>query len=315
MSLILRSIFLICMLGVASAVSGQSENDARSAIEGRWDITVNTGASTYPSWLEVKKSGRSNLAGSFVGRSGSARPISRIEYAGGQMRFSIPPQWEMFREDMQFEGKLEGDVLRGWTTSERGTRVEWTARRAPSLRRSGEPRWGKPISLFNGTDLKGWRWTGTNQWQAVKGVLTNVKSGANLVTEARFEDFKLHLEVRFPKGGNSGVYLRGRYEVQVQDSFGLEPANDHLGAIYGFLSPNQQAAHPPGEWQTLDITLAGRLVTVAVNGRVIICNQEIPGITGGALDSDEGAPGPIYLQGDHGPVEYRNITLTPSVSK
>jgi 3-keto-disaccharide hydrolase len=151
-----------------------------------------------------------------------------------------------------------------------------------------------------------------SQWRLTDGVLANIKAGANLVTRQRFNDFRLHLEFRCPKDSNSGVYLRGRYEVQIEDSAGLEPASGVLGAVYGFLPPNEDAARKPGEWQTFDITLVGRLVTVVLNGKTIICSQEIPGITGGALDSDEGAPGPLMLQGDHGPVEFRNIILTPA---
>jgi hypothetical protein len=122
-------------------------------------------------------------------------------------------------------------------------------------------------------------------------------------------DFKLHIEFRYPKGSNSGVYLRGRYEVQIEDLEGAEPPSDVIGAVYGFLPPNASASKGPGEWQTYDITLVGRLVTVVFNGQTVICRSEIPGITGGALDSREGEPGPIYLQGDHGPIEYRNITI------
>ena len=122
-------------------------------------------------------------------------------------------------------------------------------------------------------------------------------------------DFKLHIEFRYPKGSNSGVYLRGRYEVQIEDLEGTEPPNDVIGAVYGFLPPNASVAKASGEWQTYDITLVGRLVTIVFNGVTVICRAEIPGITGGALDSREGDPGPIYLQGDHGPIDYRNITI------
>jgi len=131
------------------------------------------------------------------------------------------------------------------------------------------------------------------------------------MTDQKFDDFKLHIEFRIPAGSNSGVYLRGRYEVQVEDDYGKEPSSHLLGGVYGFLTPNAMAAKPAGEWNTYDITLIGRKVTVIANGKKIICDQIIPGITGGALDSKEGEPGPIFLQGDHGPVEYRNITITP----
>lgn len=141
-------------------------------------------------------------------------------------------------------------------------------------------------------------------------MLRSPHSGSNIVTDGRYMDFKLHIEFRYPKESNSGVYLRGRYEVQIEDLEGAEPPNDVIGAVYGFLPPSFSAAKGPGDWQTYDITLVGRLVTIVFNGVTVICNAEIPGITGGALDSREGEPGPIYLQGDHGPIDYRNITIT-----
>jgi hypothetical protein len=100
--------------------------------------------------------------------------------------------------------------------------------------------------------------------------------------------------------------------VQIEDSKGMEPLKDYLGAIYGFLPPSEMVAKDPGEWQSYDITLVGRMVTVVANGKTIICNQEIPGITGGAMDSNEGNPGPFLLQGDHGPIDFRNIVVTPA---
>ena len=305
------AVLALSLYAVATSIRA-SQQPEQPAIVGRWDITVQAPAGNYPSWLEVKRSGYSTLVGTFVGQSGSARPISKVEFADGQLRFSIPPQWERRDSDISFEGKLEGDRLTGWTTDTAGNRLNWTAVRAPKLRREAEPKWGAPIKLFNGTDLTGWQAIGDNQWKVVGGVLTNTKAGGNLATIQKFTDFKLHAEFRYPKDGNSGVYLRGRYEVQIEDSAGLEPASVHLGGIYGFLIPNEDAARKAGEWQTFDVTLVGRLVTVILNGRTIICNQEIPGITGGALDSDESSPGPLFLQGDHGPVEFRNMILTPA---
>jgi hypothetical protein len=132
------------------------------------------------------------------------------------------------------------------------------------------------------------------------------------VSDQQFEDFKLHIEFRYPEGSNSGVYLRGRYELQVIDCYGMEPQKDLLGAVYGFIKPNENAAKKAGEWQSYDITLIGRRITVVANGKTVVCDQEIPGITGGAIDSHEGNPGPFMLQGDHGAVEYRNIVVTPA---
>ena len=132
------------------------------------------------------------------------------------------------------------------------------------------------------------------------------------MTDQLFNDFKLHIEFRYPKDENSGVYLRGRYEVQIADNKGKEPLSIYLGGVYGFLSPTEMMAKDAGEWQSYDITLVGRLVTIAVNGKTVICSQNIPGITGGALDSHEGEPGPIMLQGDHGAIDFRNIVITPA---
>ncbi|HVZ56567.1 MAG TPA: DUF1080 domain-containing protein, partial [Chitinophagaceae bacterium] len=280
---------------------------------GRWDMTVQVGSMEFPSWLEVTLSGTHHLVGQFVGFGGSARPVSKIDFADNRMHFTIPPQWEREDNDMVFEATLQGDSLVGTMVSADGKTFSWTARRAPSLHRDKAPRWGKPVRLFNGKDLSGWHALGKNQWVVENGVLKSPHSGANLVTDRTFSDFKLHIEFRYPKESNSGVYLRGRYEVQIEDSEeGAEPPKNQFGSVYGFLSPSERAAKGPGEWQSYDITLVGRMVTVVANGKTIICNQEIPGITGGAINSREGEPGPLLIQGDHGPIEYRNILITPA---
>ncbi|HEX5269686.1 MAG TPA: DUF1080 domain-containing protein, partial [Gemmataceae bacterium] len=144
------------------------------------------------------------------------------------------------------------------------------------------------------------------------GLLTNATPGNDLVSERKFTDFQLSAEFRYPKGSNSGVYLRGRYEVQIEDDYGEEPDSHKIGGVYGFLTPSVNAAKKPGEWQALEVTLVGRQVTVLLNGERVIDRQAIPGITGGALDSDEGRPGPIMLQGDHGRIEFRKVTVTPA---
>jgi len=296
---------------IDSATRATSDRAAEEAVVGRWDITIRTPTGNLPSWLEIRRSGSQTLVGQFVGVVGSARPISRVKVSGGELRFSIPPQWEHGANDLSFRGHVQGDKLTGSMTFPDGKRFGWTASRAPSLQRPTNPAWAEPIRLFNGTDLTGWRALGPSRWGVENGVLRNAAAGSNLVTERRFTDFKLHVELRFPEGSNSGVYLRGRYEVQIADSLG-EPASDRLGAVYGFLAPSEEAAKGPDEWQSLDVTLVGRRITVVANGKTVICDREIPGITGGALDSDEGAPGPLLLQGDHGTVEFRNITLTPA---
>lgn len=297
------------------ALPAAAEAQAGAPIIGRWDLTVQGTDRSYPSWVEVTLSGHKTLVGRFVAGGGSARPISKVTYDNGAVRFSLPPQWEIEPTDVQVTATLANDKLTGTIVQPNGEKHSFTGVRAPTLRRSAAPVWGKPVVLFGGTEMNAWEALpgGENQWKVIGGLLTNTKSGANLATKQKFTDFKLHLEFRVPKGGNSGVYLRGRHEVQVEDSPLGEPSSTHLGGVYGFLVPNEQAHLGAGVWQTYDITLIGRRVTVVLNGKTIIADQAIPGITGGALDSHEGEPGPLYLQGDHTSVEYRNIRITPVV--
>jgi hypothetical protein len=279
---------------------------------GRWDVAVKDDGETYPSWFEVQREGQ-HLKGRFVGQSGSARPIDTIDVTEGGLEFSVRPQYEQRRDPLVFKGRVKGEQLEGTTVAENGKSLQWTAVRAPVLKRAVEPVWGKLQLLFNGKDLAGWNVRHASQpngWKVEDGILTNTPPSVDLISEQAFEDFKLHVELQVPEGGNSGIYLRGRYEVQVEDSFGKEPDSHYMGGIYGFLTPTSNAYKRAGEWQTLDVTLVGRLVTVVLNGTTILNNLEIPGITGGALDSKEGEPGPLMIQGDHTGVAYRNILIT-----
>ncbi len=268
----------------------------------------------FPSWLEVRKSGNSTLVGAFCGQFGSARPVSKVNFDGQRFYFSIPPQWENRKDDQVIVGTLASGKLSGTTTDENGDTLKWTGVAAPSLERKEAPTWDEPIELINGKNLQGWKplLPGVeNGWVVEQGVLYNESPGQNIATERKFEDFKLHAEFKYPKGSNSGIYLRGRYEVQIEDNFGGKADSHHIGGIYGHLTPSSNAAKQHDEWQTYDIELVGRRITVVLNGERVIDRATIPGITGGALDSNEGQPGPIYLQGDHGPVWFRKLTIWP----
>jgi hypothetical protein len=289
--------------------------EEKDPIEGRWDLTVNLNGRMAASWLEVRHTGINGYIGRFVWEGGSARPISKVEFKDGKVYFHIPAQWEKTDNELIFNGVLANDKLSGTIINTDEKSYSFTGERAPKLWRENAPQWGAPIILFNGKDLTGWQAIDrANQWIVVNGVLTSPKAGANIRTEKTFNDFKLHIEFRYPKGSNSGVYLRGRYEVQIEDNKGMEPMSLYLGGIYGFIDPWLNMSKEPGEWQSYDIELVGRMVTVVANGTTVIYKQEIPGVTGGALDSKEGEPGPIMMQGDHGPIEFRNIILTPAVN-
>jgi hypothetical protein len=300
------------LLLIISGARAQQVKDP--AVIGRWDIIIDKGGKSLPSWLEVQKSGTHTLIGRFTYAFGSARPISEVKLHDGKYSFSIPPQWEDGNRNMDFEFELKGEELSGTMVYTDGVTYHFTGVRAPLMVRTKAPVWGKPVKLFNGKDTKGWHTDGKNQWVVESGILRSKHSGANLITDQKFSDFKLHIEFRYQKGSNSGVYLRGRYEVQVIDTKTgePEPINNQFSAIYGFLPPNKMMAKNAGEWQSYDITLVGRLVTIVANGTMVICQQEIPGITGGAIDSKEGEPGPLLIQGDHGPIDYRNIIITPA---
>jgi len=312
----LQSLFIYLIL-VILTINASSKLVAQESkgITGRWNLTIIGKFGNYPSWLEIRKSGMRTLVGSFVGRSGSARPISKIEFEGESMKFSIPPQWEERTDNMTFLGRLSGDKLCGETTNSKGQKLVWSAQRAPSLKRVQNLLWGKSIELFNGQDLSGWNVQFPKQengWFVKKGILTNVEIKNNLVSTLKFKDFILSAEFRYPEGSNSGIYLRGRYELQIDDNYGKEPEKHRMGSIYGFLTPSVNAAKTAGQWQTVKITLVGRVVTVILNGELIIDRQTIPGITGGAIDNDEASPGPLMIQGDEGPIEFRKIIITLS---
>lgn len=303
-SLLLLGAGSISSSGRLTGATTQQTADYKDLI-GRWDITVDENGKPAPSWLEVKLSGTRTLVGYFVSTSGSARPVAKVNFDNGKFDFTIPPQWEKGDQDFVIKGELTGGGIEGTIVTSEGKEYKYKGVKAPYLKRTAAPVWDKPINLFNGKDLSGWKAVGnTNQWEVRNGVLTSPHSGANLISERTFTDFKLHVEFRYQKGSNSGVYLRGRYECQIEDSDKeTHPSSVLYSGIYGFLAPSEINALGPNQWQNYDITLIGRMVTVVANGKTVISNQEIPGITGGALDSNEGEPGPIYFQGDHGPIE------------
>jgi hypothetical protein len=287
------------------------------AILGRWDLTVQGPKASYPSWLEISLRRETEIMGRFVGQFGSNRHVTEITYKDGGLVVRIPSQYEDNKSDLIFKGRLTGDRLEGTTShaSAPAAAFKWSAVRAPDLVRDDVVTWGQPVELFDGKELEGWNLRSAERpscWSVAEDALTNTPPCVDIISDRAFTDFKLHLEFNIVPKSNSGVYLRGRYEVQIQDDVGKAIDSLRMGGVYGFLRPRLNAAGQPGEWQTYDITLIGRRVTVVLNDRTIIDDAEIPGITGGALDSNEGSPGPLMLQGDHGKVSFRKIVLTPA---
>lgn len=308
---------------------------------GQWTIDIRGGS---VGWLEVRQEAN-YLDGDILWEGGSVLPVSNmflekdhilvvqdsIEVIRKVDENKIPVRTQVITK--WYEIVKNGDKIEGIRLSPRknGTGVDSTAFTGTKLPAPPPPpdlasvKYGTPVTLFNGKDLTGWRLTNekqTNGFSVVDGILCNNPeqvegqphiSYGNLRTDQVFEDFNLKLDVNVPVDGNSGIYLRGMYEIQVSDSYGKELNPHNMGGVYSRICPVVNAEKPAGTWQSFDITLCDRHITVILNGIKIIDNKPVYGPTGGALTSDVFAPGPIYLQGDHRAVQYRNIVLTPIV--
>ena len=320
-----NALVFLCAVSIAMPLLA-----AENPFLGHWALTIPGGGA---GWLGVTEN-NGNLAASLLWGGGSVLPVENLKLEGDTLAFTRPGTTTGKSPSPEtITAKADGNNLKLVLTKTRpnqpsGDKSEFTGKRTPPLPPApdlSKIKFGEPIKLFNGQNLEGWRLTdpkAASAWSVSDGVLVNNpmqeagkprKNFGNLRTEREFEDFNLTLEVNVPAGSNSGIYLRGIYEVQVADTFGrpLDPHN--MGAIYSRIKPTMAAEKPAGEWQTLDITLVDRHATVILNGKKIIDNQPILGCTGGALWSDPMRPGPIYLQGDHSAASFRNILLRPAI--
>jgi len=304
----MKKLCIVLVLGTGILLSQKGG----SPFAGRWDITVTTPTGAYPDWMEfVVKDGSPDVR--VQPRGGSVHPVTVVKSDGSRLSLLVSKA-NTKRPDVTWELTVNGDQLTGTEKHGDAVAAQLAGVRAPALKRDMPKAWTNPEPLFNGKDLSGWEPSDpkNNHWVAKDGVLLNEAHGANLRSTRQFDDFKLHIEYNCPEEGNSGIYLRGRYEVQVE--YEKVDANDKfhsMGSIYGFIAPSVELPRRPGTWESFDITLVGRSVTVIRNGVTTINNQEIAGITGGALDSHEAEPGPFYSQGDHtGGMMYRNISIS-----
>lgn len=314
----MKKFLLVATMGAVLAGAAAAQ-DAKAFL-GRWDMTVTPASGTpYPQWMELtEKDGK--IEGRVQPRGGGWRPILGAKVEGLKIVVAVSAgrgpaiNWELTAAGAD---KLTGVEKRGENDG-----PALAGARAPKLDRPMPKKWAKPVAIFNGKDLTGWEPIGNvknNKWVARDGELVNDNpevegqrgpGAANLKTTQKWQDFRLHIEVNCPEHGNSGIYLRGRYEVQVGTEGGKLPDHE-MGAIYSHYPPPANAELGLGKWTSFDITLVGRRVTVLRDGKVYHDNVEIPGPTGGALDSNEGEPGPFFLQGDHhGVIRYRNITVS-----
>jgi hypothetical protein len=307
---------LIVPLLVAAVPSHAATRRRPPPAVGRWNLTV-TGpdGTTFPSWLEITFDDAGKLGGRLCGRVGVPRPLARVELKKNELTFVDIESQDKANIERIYRAKIRYGMLDGAASAPEGPAWTFLGARAPKFPQRGKVPWGKPVALIS-KGLLGWRLRDNKKgpcWKEGAAVLSSRTPCVDIVSDGRYQDFKLHLEVKLERGASTGVYLRGRYEVAIADDAG-EPASDRgTGAIHGLIAPRRNAARPAGEWQTLDVTMMGRKVTVVVNGERVIDSQEIDGPTGGAIDSEEANPGPVMLQSDRGAVAFRNVIVTPTV--
>jgi len=327
----LQSIAVVFSLMMISQMVGQELTDKQKAFAGHWALKMSNGAA---GWLTLELT-----EGEWSGQLwtvGEPKAIKVIQYADGKLSFSRalrigPPEYPGGpytgeREMLDLEASLKGDDIRVVMKIPDGQPFVLLGKRLPPL--PPEPdlskvKFGKPIRLFNGVDLTGWKLINPrkiNGWKVKDGELVNETPKktfdafapyGNLRTERTFGDSKLTIEFNVPPGGNSGIYVRGAYEAQVVDRDSRMQGLQGVGAIFSRVKPTKNAGKPGGQWQNYEVTIVDRHATVVLNGETVIDNQPVIGNTNGAFQSDVTRPGPLHLQGDHTSVRYRKIVLHP----
>ena len=302
------------ILAGALAAQAPAKTPAADDYAGRWNVKITDAVDTFASggFQIAKKDGV--LSAGVVWRWGSYLSAKSVEMKDGSL--VIVREEDPGKIDT-FVARLEGETLKGQVTYPDGKVNHFEGRRAPLLLSKKAPVWDAPVTLFDGKTLTGWKLRDTKKksgWAVVNGDLAVVepKDNADLVSDRVFQDMKLHIEFNVDAKSNSGVYLRGRYEVQILDNPDQKMALDShgCGAVYSRIPPKTDATKKAGEWQAYDIEIVGRQVSVTLNGTKVV-EGVLDGITGGALNPFEDEPGPLMLQGDHGKVRFRNIVVTP----
>jgi hypothetical protein len=301
-------------LAVLAPVFSQTKS---SPFVGRWDFNL-TGVnasgqavSRGATWLGITEKGGA-LEVWYQPTGGNVVQVKDVKADGSHLTLTLSGAAK--GPALTWDLDAAGDTLTG--VQKRGAdTLPLHGARAPDLKRNAPKAWSNPEPLFNGKDLTGWEPVGNvanSHWTVKDGLLFNESHGANLRTQRTFSDFKVHYEVNCPDDANSGFYLRGRYELQLEyEPLTHNPPERRIGSVYGRIAPQTELPRTPGAWETFDVTLVGRIVTVIRNGVTTIDHREIEGITGGALDANEGEPGPFYIQGDHtGGLKFRNITVS-----
>jgi hypothetical protein len=330
------TVFVLAIL-IATSLSLRPSAQAPNPYVGAWTITP-VGATTGPVyWLEVKQQ-NGQLSGMFLNGGGHALPTESVKVENGELIFVYNIGSAAAPRLSEYRARLEGGKLMVHTIIAPGRRggdpaqpaaaptprtVNWVGVKPPvwpASNANGKHTYGPPVVLFDGKTLDAFAAqnpaTPVN-WSIVDGVMTNAtKPAVNLVSKQKFQDFKVECEFKVAEHTNSGIYLRGRYELQVLNDLNdttTEPFLTQM-AIYGRVPPAVKASKGVDEWQAMEAILVGNRVTVTLNGKRVHDNVAIVGVTGGALDGDELSPGPLMIQGDHEQVWFRKVVITPIVT-
>lgn len=303
----LWSVALLLLATVPTAIGQQR------LFLGRWNIAGQGAQADRVYWLEVKDdSGK--MTALFLNRGGSPVPVENLKLEGDELTFSLPARGSGLTPMIRLKAstdKITGTVkVADETVNVAGSRPPTWGNHDANARHT----FGTPVELFDGKSLDTWTVQVKDKpmgWTIEDGAMTNQPPANNLVSKQKFMNFRIQAEYKLQEKGNSGIYLRGRYELQVLDDFGQAPESHGHMSIYSRKAPAMNASRPAGEWQSMEATIVGNRVTVLLNGKKVHVNAVIEGITGGALDVNETEPGPIMIQGDHEKTWYRKVTVTP----
>jgi hypothetical protein len=314
----MRTLIAIFLLALSPALAADSD------FNGRWDITALTKPRPRAWWLELSGTGTPGASGKFVSAyGGDMNKVDHISVVGGELRFSfdLPNRNGKATTSPVYHAKLVNGKLEGvLDAAGAGESTKWTGVRPPMIDDKDDSSWvrGPSVELFNGKDLTGWKPLNPSaemKWTYQDGILRNAPPTTDLISERTFWNFELHVDFRIIEHSNSGIGLRGRYEIQILEDYG-KPVNTHgAAALYSRVAPSVNASKPPGEWQSYDIRLVGRTLTVVHNGIKVLDKVEVEGLTAIANNADEALPGPFILQGDHSYVEIKSFRVTPLTRK
>jgi len=314
---------------LVGCVCGKGQRSCHDSVLGNWSAKLPYDYMNACSIILTRDADGTDKA-KVLYRWGSPTDCLEVRFSENRFSFNHP-------YGQRFEGVVRGDrmiariaplndkaeLIGAWQPFEGVRNPE-----IPAGVKTSDAKLGEPIDLLK-DGLSGWKSMDENAkfgWKFKDGVLSNVLgghddivkngrvSGANLISKrADFYDFNLEYDVRVPKDSNSGVYLRGRFEIQVIDSYGKPVDCHNMAAYYGRVTPKVAVEKPAGEWQHVSVTLYRQHLTVVLNGVTIIENAPVVGVTGGAIDANLFAAGPIYLQGDHSDADYKNMILRPAM--